>query len=137
MKKAIKESFIYLLLGLLARYLLKVFRPVLGVAYTVIRITITPWLGWHDLRQCFEDIAVTEDQSANVYLKHFLNDTMIEADSLSKFGYPDETLSSVYGKNFRDKSLLWFGKMWRWFLDFVDTNHVTKSIEEDEGIPKI
>jgi hypothetical protein len=53
--------------------------------------------------------------------------------SLNIFGFPDETLSSVFGKNKRSKTLTKFGSVWAWLLNKIERNHVEKSIEEDEG----
>ena len=137
--KAKREFLIYLLLGALARYLLKVVRPFLGWGYTLIRIAFTKSLGWEDLRQYAEDVAVSEDQNANVYLKYPCNDTLLTKNAVDKFGFPDETLSSVFGKNkrrelyFKSPFLTKFGWGWARFLNRVEVEHVEKSIEDDEG----
>ncbi|GHF18280.1 hypothetical protein GCM10017044_10990 [Kordiimonas sediminis] len=49
---------------------------------------------------------------------------------LARFGFPDETLSSVFGKN-RQRSLwcAWAAA----FLDFIDRGHAAEAIEYDEG----
>jgi hypothetical protein len=134
MKKSIKESLIYLLLGLLARYLIRVLRPFLGWSYTIVRVLFTKRFGWKEIRQYAQDIAVSEDQNANVYVKYFFDDVMTTRMSLNEFGFPDETISSVFGKNKRSLTLTKFGLFWAWFLNKVERDHVEKSIEEDEGI---
>ena len=127
-----KESIIYLVLGLFARWLVALLRP-LGILWAIIRIVFSKKLGWKELRQYCENIAVTEDQSGNVYMSFMFNDIMINKYSFNFFGDPDETLSSVYGKNYTTGKLTKFGKFWQILLDWIDTNHVTKSIESDEG----
>ena len=49
---------------------------------------------------------------------------------LARFGFPDETLSSVFAKN-RTLSL-WCGWMAR-MLDRLDTDHSADALEADEG----
>lgn len=127
-----KESIIYLVLALVARYLVKTLRP-FSIFYTVLRIALSRRYGWSHLRQYFENIAVTEDQSGNVYCAFPLNDTMTIKSSWSLFGDPDETISSVIGKNYKSYKLTKFGKFWRLFLDTIDSNHSIKAIEDDEG----
>tara|TARA_R110000751_G_scaffold219865_1_gene322558 strand:+ start:27 stop:413 length:387 start_codon:yes stop_codon:yes gene_type:complete len=48
-----------------------------------------------------------------------------------KFGNPKETISSVIGKNQRDKTLSIAGKLLRHMLDRIDKNHCLKSINLD------
>ena len=48
------------------------------------------------------------------------------------FGNPDETISSVLGKNQRDNTLTLLGKLIVWVLNMVDENHSEKAIEDDE-----
>ena len=46
-----------------------------------------------------------------------------------KFGNVNETISSALGKNQRDKTLSWFGKIICLILDTIDENHCKKSIQ--------
>ena len=48
-----------------------------------------------------------------------------------KFGNPKETISSVLGKNQRDKTLSLAGDLLRWILDLIDDNHCLNSINDD------
>ena len=48
-----------------------------------------------------------------------------------KFGNPKETISSVLGKNQRDKTLSLAGELLRWILDLIDDNHCIKSINDE------
>ena len=47
-----------------------------------------------------------------------------------KFGNVNETISSALGKNQRDKTLSWFGKIICLILDTLDKNHCKKSIND-------
>ena len=55
-----------------------------------------------------------------------------KAKAKSKFGNPDETISSVIGKNKRANALTKTGRALSFLLDWVDSNHSLKSIEDDE-----
>ncbi len=78
------------------------------------------------------------DQFANAFFAPVLNGIMraemkLRGKSiigLAKFGYPDETLSSVFGKN-RDHNKFCAGIAA--VLDFLDTDHSLDAIEADEG----
>ena len=53
------------------------------------------------------------------------------------FGNPNETISSALGKNQRDGTLSWFGKVICKILDTIDKNHCEKSIDNlNESIKK-
>ena len=75
----------------------------------------------------FWNILISIDQFANVLFSPVLN---LLPNLKAKFGYPDETLSSVFGKN-REvcKSCYWICRA----LHLLDPKHCEKSIEEDEG----
>lgn len=79
----------------------------------------------------FKQLAISEDQRANVICGDLFNDILKKPNG-SRFGWPDETISSALGKNYRDGTLRGFGIWWQRLLDRLDKNHVTKSIEEDE-----
>lgn len=127
-----KKAIIYIFLSILAKRLQAFFSP-LSWLYAIIRIAFSKEMGWSDLKRYFEDVAVSYDQTANAENGVFYNDIMITDMSLNEFGFPDETLSSVFGKNKRVNTLTKFGVFWAWFLNKVERNHVEKSIEEDEG----
>lgn len=124
--------FIYLFLGVLARKLVAFFSP-LGIIYAIIRIACSKKYGWKEAKQYFENIAVAYDQTGNAEQAFFYNDIMLTKNAKDFFGFPDETLSSVFGKNNECGNLTKFGYFWAWFLNKVDDNHVQKSIESDEG----
>lgn len=78
-------------------------------------------------------IAYSIDQLGNVVCSELFNITLIKYKKDSyKFGNPDETISSVLGKNKQRNTLTKTGKLLSRFLNFLDKNHVIKSIEEDQ-----
>jgi len=81
------------------------------------------------MKQWIWNILIGLDQMANVIFSPILNWTL-KPDY--KFGYPDETLSSVFGKNTRSgncKFCYYVCRCLHWF----DEGHCAKNIEEDEG----
>ena len=73
------------------------------------------------------NILISIDQFFNVLLSPLLN-WMLKPEA--RFGFPDETLSSVLGKNReRCKTCYWICRALHW----IDPNHCEKSIELDEG----
>ena len=78
------------------------------------------------------DLAVSKDQHGNVLGQYFFNHFLITLDGY-KFGLPDETISSVIGKNKRKGTLTGAGRFMDGLLDFFDKNHSINAIEDDEG----
>lgn len=75
------------------------------------------------------DILISIDQFFNVFLRWPLNYFL---KPKYRFGYPDETLSSVFGKNRKQcRACYWVCRM----LHLIDKNHCEESIETDEGTP--
>lgn len=75
------------------------------------------------------NVLVSLDQFLNVLLGPSLNAIL---KPVAKFGYPDETLSSVFGKNVESgtcRACRFMCRMLHWF----DKNHCQESIESDEG----
>tara|TARA_B100000927_G_C16400551_1_gene443184 strand:- start:420 stop:809 length:390 start_codon:yes stop_codon:yes gene_type:complete len=70
------------------------------------------------------------DLFANVVGAEFWNAVFITNGGY-KFGNPKETLSSVLGKNQRDKTLTLLGDALRWVLDRIDEDHCLNSINDD------
>ena len=81
-------------------------------------------------KQWFLNLAISKDQYGNVLGMYLFNDLLILKKSQHRFGHPDETISSVLGKNKRDGTLTKIGQILSNVLDFLDHNHVIKSIEE-------
>lgn len=77
----------------------------------------------------FFETAIDIDRFGNRNFRAFFNATMRVSNGY-KFGDERETISSALGKNQRDKTLSWFGKIICWILDNLDKNHCKKSIKE-------
>ena len=117
MKKPIKllktlgRLFIHLLLAIVALGLFIVLAPigvVWGIGALCFRMKLITAL-WR-VGDYFLSIGYTIDQSGNAFCGELFNDAMITPKSKCHFGNPDETISSVLGKNKRDKTLTKFGK---------------------------
>lgn len=67
------------------------------------------------------------DVFANVNGSEFF-DAIFIINGGYKFGNPKETISSVIGKNQRDKTLSIAGKVLRYMLDKIDQDHCLNSI---------
>lgn len=80
----------------------------------------------------FRAIAISIDQLGNVVCQHLFNTLLISKASKCKFGNMDETISGMLGKNKRDNTLTILGKYLLSLLEFIDKDHGSKSIEEDE-----
>lgn len=74
-------------------------------------------------------VFVSLDQLINVLLGPVLNFLL---NPVAQFGYPDETLSSVFGKNVESGTCRACRLLCR-ILHFFDKNHCRDSIERDEG----
>jgi hypothetical protein len=83
-------------------------------------------------KQWYKNLAVSKDQYGNVLGMYLFNDLLIIKKAKHRFGSPDETISSVLGKNKKDGTLTKTGAILSNVLDFLDTNHSIKSIEHDE-----
>ncbi len=77
-------------------------------------------------------IAVSIDQLGNTVCATLFNLVLIKYYSHLRFGNPDETISSVIGKNKINKSLTRAGRWLDWVLDALDDDHSIKNIESDE-----
>jgi hypothetical protein len=75
--------------------------------------------------------AISIDQLGNVVCKDLFNDVLILPTGIP-FGNPDETISSVLGKNKQANTLSKIGKGLDWLLNRLDPNHSINSIEIDE-----
>ena len=95
-------------------------------SYGLIR---SAWKG--ELQKYHFRLALSKDQYGNVLGQYFFNDVWIKPNG-AKFGKPDETMSSVLGKNKKMDRLRGFGKLIADTLNKLDPNHVENSIEDDE-----
>lgn len=87
-------------------------------------------VGFHNIADYLLEVAQSIDQFGNVVCADLFDVTLIKKISDHKFGNPDETISSVLGKNKRSKTLSRVGKVLDWILNLIDKNHSIKSIEE-------
>jgi hypothetical protein len=117
-----------LILFLVSIFLAGVIYPI-GFIYSVVLTLIKS--GWHSLDEYLFRCALANDQHGNTFLAKLFNDTLIKHGG-HKFGNPDETISSVLGKNKLKNKLSFLGKCLDYILHLLDNNHSIKSIEEDE-----
>ena len=80
------------------------------------------------LDEQFLSIATSIDSSGNVVCKDLFN-MCLKSKKGYEFGTRKETISSVLGKNQRDKTLTFTGKAIAFILDKIDKNHCQKSID--------
>lgn len=118
-----------LILFILSTFLAGVIYPI-GFLYSVALTLVKS--GYKTLDEYLFNCALATDQHANVFLAKLFNDVMIKQGG-HKFGNPDETISSVLGKNKLIGKLSLFGKCLDYLLHLLDNNHSIKSIEEDEN----
>lgn len=109
------------LLYIIARILAVTLLP-LGFIYSLFK---------KGLGQYFYNMAVSIDQLGNVGLGPLFNDILIRPNSLNKFGNPDETISSVIGKNYVRGKLKPLGMLLRNILHKLDPNHSVDAIEHN------
>lgn len=82
------------------------------------------------MRAWLWNILLWIDQGLNVVFAPVLNRLLRPR---FRFGSPDETLSSVFGKNVRSGTCRFCHWICR-VLHYFDPNHCAKNIEEDEGV---
>lgn len=111
----------------IAIILLYMFLPVVVIFY-MIKYLLTG--NKRELKVWFFRSAREIDVFANVVGSDLFNAIFI-TDGGYKFGNPKETISSVLGKNQRDKTLSLAGDLLRWILDLIDDNHCLNSINDD------
>ena len=80
----------------------------------------------------FRTSAVNIDRFANREFRTLFNATLKKEEGY-EFGDFRETISSVLGKNQRDKTLSKTGKALVWILDKLDKNHCINSIDLTKG----
>lgn len=77
----------------------------------------------------FRTTAVNIDKFGNREFRKLWNLTLI-TDLGYQFGNPEETISSVLGKNERDGTLSKIGRGLAWILNTIDKDHCLKSIDD-------
>lgn len=85
---------------------------------------------WKRLNGYFRDEAVAIDRFGNSQYRSLFN-ALFVAENGYRHGNINETISSVLGKNQRDKTLTKFGKLLVKILDTMDEEHCLKSINEN------
>ena len=118
------REFIILSIAIILLYL---FLPVVVIFY-MIKYLLTG--NKRELKVWFFRSAREIDVFANVVGSDLFNAIFITNGGY-KFGNPKETISSVLGKNQRDKTLSLAGDLLRWILDLIDDNHCLNSINDD------
>jgi len=107
--------------------LLYVLIPVVGI-YVIIKTILKERP--RTLKVWFYRTAREIDVFANVNAAELFNDIFIKKGGY-KFGNPNETISSVLGKNQRDKTLTRAGRFLRRILDKIEPNHCLDSINKN------
>ena len=117
-------EFIVLSIAIILLYL---FLPIVVIFY-IIKYLLTG--NKRELKVWFYRSAREIDVFANVVGSDLFN-TIFIVDQGYKFGNPKETISSVLGKNQRDKTLSLAGDGLRRILDLIDENHCLNSINSE------
>ena len=101
----------------------------LFIPLTILNVIIVfkKYPNWQAMDGYFYETAYDIDRFGNHNFRTLLNTTLI-LKSGYRFGNFNETISSVLGKNERDKTLSKTGIVLVSILDFIDTNHCKKSI---------
>lgn len=115
------------LLFILAFLLVATLTPI-GIVYTIVKSALTCNLKY--IKHYFKYLAISLDQFGNVAMSGLFNTILIMQVSSNKFGNPDETISSVLGKNKIRNTLTRAGKLLDLFLNKLDNNHSINSIEK-------
>ena len=114
-----------LILFLTAKTLQLIFYPI-GFVYSCMLTFLKN--GYHELDKYLFECAIADDQQANTYLAKLFNDILIKVGG-HRFGNPDETISSVLGKNYLSNKLSLIGKGLNCILNLFEKNHSVNSIE--------
>lgn len=114
-----------LILFIVAKLLIAAIYPI-GFVYS---LGLT-WIksGWKAVDTYLFNCAIADDQSGNTYMAKLFNDVLIRPGG-HRFGNPDETISSVLGKNQQTKTLSFAGRFVNWILNLIDPGHSDKAIE--------
>lgn len=117
-------------IGFFKGLLLLLVAVILGVILLPLGFVISGWkrLLRGNLGRYFYWVAYTIDQSGNVVCMDLFNLTLIIRTSSNKFGDPDETISSVLGKNQRDDKLTKLGELIVKILNWIDPNHTLNAV---------
>ena len=131
MKNFIKGIFL-LFIALFSTLIVSILSIVISLVYYLFSFN---WqLGLLKFGEYAYKMALSIDQFANVSVQNLLNWLLIRKGNIDfySFGDEDDTVSYVIAMNQRMLSLNNFGKFWAWFLDFVDKDHLKKTIKNKE-----
>ena len=131
MKNFIKGLFL-LFIALVSTLIISILSIIISLVYYLFSFN---WqLGLSKFGEYAYKMALSIDQFANVSVQNLLNWLLIRKGNIDfySFGDEDDTVSYVIAMNQRMLSLNNFGKFWAWFLDFVDKNHLKKTIKNKE-----
>ena len=118
---------ISVLLFILSYLLISIATP-FGLIFTTLKGIF--FLDYKFVRDYYMDLAISLDQFGNVLMQGLFNVILIKSNT-NKFGNPDETISSVLGKNKLNNSLTFLGRFLDNILNRLDENHSINSIEND------
>jgi hypothetical protein len=116
-----------LLLFILSFLLVAIFTP-LGIVCSLIKAILL--FNKQILDDYFFNLAISLDQFGNVAMAKLFDFIFIKSSSPDKFGNPDETISSVLGKNKLKNNLIYLGFRLDALLNGLDKDHSIKSIEK-------
>ena len=122
-------SIVLLVVALVLFLILAPIGVIYGIGASFVRVKMLE--GIKKIGKYFLTIAVSIDQTGNVFCKELFNDALIYPKGHS-FGNEDETISSVLGKNKLSNTLTWAGKTLDWVLNIFERDHSVISIEHDE-----
>lgn len=115
-----------IILFIVAKLLILAIYPI-GFCYSLVLTFLKS--GWRNLDKYLFRCALADDQSGNVYMAKLFNDVLIKPGG-AHFGDPDETISSVLGKNQLAGKLTLTGRILNKILNLIEKDHSIKSIGE-------
>lgn len=115
------------LLFIISSILKRLLQPVMYLINSVMAIKNGEWDKYNT------DLAISIDQLGNGLCRYLFNSWLRNKSSKHGFGNIDETISSVLGKNERDKTLSWLGRRIAGLLNFIQKDHCKMAIDETEN----
>ena len=131
MKNFIKGLFL-LFIALVSTLIISIISVIISLVYYLFSFN---WqLGLSKFGEYAYKMALSIDQFANVSVQNLLNWLLIRKGNINfySFGDEDDTVSYVIAMNQSMLSLNNFGKFWAWFLDYVDEDHLKKTIKNKD-----
>jgi len=98
-----------------------------GIAFTILKSSL--FLNKDYIKSYWKRLAISLDQFGGVVMSGLFNEILIKDDK-HLFGDPDETISSVLGRNQKAGTLSFLGRRLVALLDWLDKDHSLKSIED-------